>query len=158
MHVLMAASLFLFALGAQEPDKRIRDLEKERGKLARENDPVDRTKLQIKISEILLTLISDAVHGNDLAQMEQRLTEYTAAIRDAHRTMMSTGRDAHDKPKGFKDLEIALRRQVRQLEDLGGLLTFDVRDPVDRAKDEATAIRDDLMKALFGVQSAASGS
>ena len=41
--------------------------------------------------------------------------------------MIKTGRDAHRKPKGFKDLEISLRRQVRILDDIGKGLTFDQR-------------------------------
>ena len=68
--------------------------------------------------------------------------------------MMKTGRDAHRKPGGFKDLEIAFRRHVRQLVDIGKALTFDEREPLDKAKDEAIDIRDDLLKALFGEQNA----
>jgi hypothetical protein len=88
--------------------------------------------------------------------MRKHLGEYMGAIHDAHETMMNTGRDAHRKPGGFKDLEIALRRQVRQLEDIGKALTFDQREPLDKAKDEAADIRDDLLKALFGEQNAPS--
>lgn len=135
-------------------DKRLERLEKEREKLKHAVDPVDRTKTQIRISEILLALVSDAVKTGDLEVMEQRLDEYTDAIQDAHQTMVKTGRDAHKKPKGFKDLEIALRRQVRQLEDIGGALTFDQREPVEKAKDQAADIRDELLKALFGEKNA----
>jgi hypothetical protein len=123
-------------------------------RLKTQGDPVSRTKTNIKISEILITLITDAVRGGDLEVMEHRLDEYTAAIQDAHQTMVKTGRDAHRKPGGFKDLEIALRRQVRQLEDLGGTLTFDQREPVEKAKTQAAEIRDNLIKLLFGGTSA----
>lgn len=137
-------------------DKRLQRLEKERANLGRQTDPVGRTKTQIKISEILLTLVSDAVQSGETEAMEKRLGEYMAAIQDAHQTMMKTGRDAHRKPGGFKELEIALRRQVRQLEDIGKGLTFDQRDPVDKAREQAADIRDDLLKALFGEQNAPS--
>jgi hypothetical protein len=66
--------------------------------------------------------------------------------------MMKTGRDAHKKPKGFRELEISLRRQVNQLKDIGGALSYDQREPVEKARDEAARIRDDLLKALFGSQ------
>ena len=101
-----------------------------------------------------MTLVSDAVKNGDLERMEQRLDEYVAAIQDAHQSMVKTGRDAHRKPKGFKDLEIALRRQVRQLDDIGAGLTFDQREPVVKAREQASSIRDDLLKALFGEQNA----
>src|SRR5262245_13556533 len=93
-------------------DKRLERLEREKEKLKRQSDQVERTKTAIKIAEILLTLVSDAVNAGDYERLEQRLDEYTAAIQDAHQTMAKTGRDAHRRPKGFKDLEIALRRQV----------------------------------------------
>lgn len=137
-------------------DKRVENLRKEKEKLVRQTDPVGRTKTQIKISEILLTLISDAVQSGETEVMERRLGEYLAAIQDAHQTMMKTGRDAHRRPGGFKDLEIALRRHIRQLEDIGKGLTFDQREPVDKARKEAADIRDDLLKALFGEQNAPS--
>ena len=138
-------------------DKRLERLESERAKLARQqNDPVGRTKTQIKIADILLTLVSDAARASDLNVLHARLDEYLSAIRDARQTMMKTGRNAHQKPGGFKDLEIALRQQVRQLEDIGAGLTFDQRDPVSKARDEALGIRDEMLKALFGSDNAPS--
>ena len=137
-------------------DKRLQQLEREKDKLRRQTDPVDRTKTQIKISDLLLTLISDAVRSNAIERMEARLDDYVSAIQDAHQTMMKTGRDAHRKPKGFKELEIALRQQVRQLDDIARGLSFDQREPVEKAREEATSIREELLKALFGEQNAPS--
>ena len=42
------------------------------------------------------------------------------------------------------------------LDDLGHSVTFDQRGPVDKAKQQASDIRDDLLKALFGEQNAPS--
>ncbi|MBI2149744.1 MAG: hypothetical protein HYU27_03960 [Acidobacteria bacterium] len=137
-------------------DKRLQQLDKEKDKLKRQNDPVDRAKTGIKISEILLSLVSDAVRRGDLESMESRLDEYVTTIHGAHQSMVKSGRDARRRPKGFKELEIALRRQVRQLDDLGQQLTFDQREPLDKAKGQASDIRDDLLKALFGEQNAPS--
>ena len=150
--------LLVFTLSsfAFQSNRQLERLEKERANLTRQTDPVGRTKTQIKISEALLTLISDAVQAGDMDLMHKYIAEYLAAIQDAHQTMMKTGRDAHRKPGGFKDLEIALRRHVRQLVDIGKALTFDEREPLDKAKDEAIDIRDDLLKALFGEQNAPS--
>ena len=138
----------------QNDDKQLVRLTSERDKLKRQTDPVDRTKTGIKISEILLTLVSDAIKKGDLELMEDRLDQYTDAIQDAHQTMVKTGRNAQSKPGGFKDLEIALRKQLRQLEDIRGTLTFDERDPVDKARDEVTEVRDALIQALFGGRNA----
>jgi len=135
-------------------DKRLERLDKERARLKAEVDPVERAKSDITISEILLSLASDAVRSGEPEVMEKRLTEYVDTIHDAHQVLIKTGRDAHRKPKGFKYLEIALRHQIRMLEDIGKSLTFDQRTPVDKAKQDASDIRDDLLKALFGEQNA----
>jgi hypothetical protein len=137
-------------------DKRLERLDRERVRLKAVIDPVERTKSDIAISEILLSLAGDAVRSGEPEVLEKRLAEYVDTIQDAHQAMMKTGRDAHRKPKGFKDLEIALRHQIRMLDDIGKSLTFDQRTPVDRAKQEASDIRDDLLKALFGEQNAPS--
>jgi hypothetical protein len=131
-------------------DKRLERLDRDREKLKRTNDPVDRTKIDIDVSEILLSLISDAVKSGEPEVLGKRLSEYVETIQDAHQAMMKTGRDAHRKPKGFKELEISLRRQIRILDDIGRGLTFDQREPVEKAKQQASDIRDDLLKALFG--------
>jgi hypothetical protein len=154
--VVVLLLLNFISFSAAQADKQLQRLQKEIDKLTRQTDPVGRTKTEIKISEILLTMIGDAVRAGDMELMEMRLSEYMAAIQDAHQTMMKTGRDAHRKPGGFKDLEIALRRQVRQLEDIGQALAYDERQPVEKAKDEAADIRDELLKALFGEQNAPS--
>jgi hypothetical protein len=137
-------------------DKRFERLDRERARLKAVADPIERAKSDIAISEILLSLASDAVRSGEPEVLEKRLTEYVDTIQDAHQVLVKTGRDAHRKPKGFKDLEIALRHQIRMLEDIGKSLTFDQRMPVEKAKQEASDIRDDLLKALFGEQNAPS--
>ena len=64
--------------------------------------------------------------------------------------MMNTGRDAQKKAKGFKELEMALRRQIRMLDDMARSVSFDQREPVEKTKQEVSEIRDDIFRALFG--------
>jgi hypothetical protein len=144
-------------LSGQDP-KQLQRLTNEQAKLQRQKDPVDRAKTGIKISEILLAFAGEAANSGDMETMQQRLSEYTETIQTAHRTLVETGRDAHRKPGGFKDLEIAIRRHLRQLEDMGGILSFDERDPVLKARDEASGVREAILNAMFGGQNAASGS
>jgi hypothetical protein len=135
-------------------DKRLTRLEAERDKLKRTTDPIDRTKTDITIADVLLSLAGDAVRAGEPELLEKRLNEYVDTIQDAHQTMVKSGRDAERKPGGFKELEIALRKQMRILEDIGHGLTFDQREPVDKARQQASEIHDDLFKALFGERNA----
>src|SRR6516225_2471574 len=154
--VLAVTSCAIRTFSLQQPqiDKRPERLEREREKLKHTTDPVDRTKIDIDISDILLSLVSDAVRSGEPEALGRRLNEYVETIQDAHQAMMGAGRDAHRKPKGFKDLEISLRRQIRILDDIGKGLSFDQREPVEKAKQQASDIRDDMLKALFGEQNA----
>jgi len=156
--VLLALSMnpseMRLAAAAQQPDRRLQNLEREKERLKHESDPIDRTKTDIKISEILLSLTGDAVRTGDMDAMQQRLDDYVSTINDAHEALTKAHRDAHKKPKGFKDLEISLRRQVNQLKDIGGALSYDQRQPIDNAREQASRIREDLLKALFGNQNA----
>ncbi len=153
---ILLAGLSLYSLSAPplraQQNKQIEQLGKEKLKLQRENDPVGRTKTQIKIADILLVLTGDALRDSDFERMRNYLNEYVAAIQDAHDTMMSSGRDAQKRAGGFKDLEIALRRHMRQLQDMGESLTLDLREPVEKARNQAAEIRDVILKALFGGQ------
>jgi hypothetical protein len=136
-------------------DKRLERLQKEKDKLSRLTDPVERSKSDTVISEILLSLAGDAVKSGEPEVLGKRLNEYIDTIRDAHQGL-TKNRDPRSKPKGFKEFEIALRRQIRMLDDLSKSVGFDQREPVDRAKQEASDIRDDIFKALFGEQNAPS--
>jgi len=153
---LSSCAIHTNALRGGQYDKRLERLQRERDKLTRQTDPVDRTKTYITVCDILLSLAGDAIKSGEPEVLGKRLDEYVTAISEAHQTMMKTGRDAHKKPKGFKDLEIALRRQIRLLDDLARTVSFDQRDPVEKAKERASDAREDIFRALFGEQNAPS--
>jgi hypothetical protein len=50
---------------------------------------------------------------------------------------------------GYRDLEIALRQQIRQLDDIGVGLTLAFREPIQVLIAEMTEIRNDLLDTLF---------
>jgi len=64
--------------------------------------------------------------------------------------MLQSGLDPHKKPGGYKAVEIALRKQIRTLQDIGRLLTVDERVPVDEALNVVVKIREEFIHALFG--------
>jgi hypothetical protein len=149
----LTSSLILLLLtvvpGYTVNDDRAKELQKEREKLQRETDPVDRAKISIKISDLLLEDVADAVKAGNLSQMQEQLTAYTATIEGAHQTLVESGRNAQKKAGGFRELEIALRKQARKFDDYARMLTTDRREPIEAAKKLAIGIRDKLLKALF---------
>lgn len=120
-----------------------------REKLAREDDPDDRAKITVEIGETLLQNIAEAFQKGKVEEGENLLSEYVEAIRKAHEDLKESGRDARRKPKGFKDLEIHLRRSHRELQDVGHLLTYDEREPIRKALTELESIREELLQDLM---------
>jgi hypothetical protein len=146
--LLLAGVLTPIALAGTD-EERARELQKERLKLEKETDPVDRAKIDIKISELILENVGDAVREGNVPRMEEHLALYSASIQDAHQVLIDSGRDAVKKPGGFKELEIALRKHARKLEDFARVLNLQHRIPLEKAKDLAVGIRDKLLKKLF---------
>lgn len=130
-------------------ENRALELQREREKLEKEKDPVDRAKIGIRISDLLLDNVADAVRDGDFVDLQQELSAYVATIEGAHQVLVDSGRNAQKKSGGFKELEIALRKQVRKFDDYARMLTFDRREPLEQAKKLASGLREKLLKALF---------
>ena len=85
----------------------------------------------------------------DFTQMEEQLTQYAATIQFAHENLENSGRNAAKKSDGFRELEIALRKHVRKLDDFARALSLQRRLPLEKTKDLAKTIQEKLLKALF---------
>ena len=125
--IVLFVALCSYSIAQSKAEEQLR---KERLNLTRTTDPVSRTKIQIKISDVLITLMTDAARAGEDKKAEQYLNDYSNTISDAHMTMMKTGKDAHKHPNGFKDLEISLRKQQSRLSDAGKLMDIDSREAV----------------------------
>jgi hypothetical protein len=136
------------AFAASDEDRE-RQLQRERQKLEKEKDPVDRAKIAIKISEILLDDVADAVRAGKVDEMELQLAAYSETIESAHQTLVDSGRNASKKPGGFKELEIALRKHTRKFEEFARMLGIQSRVPLEKAKDFVVGVQKKLLKALF---------
>ena len=82
--------------------------------------------------------------------MKSNLSEYTKTIENGHDTLRDTGRNARSKSDGFLDLEIALRRQLRQLEDIQQTLNAGDRETVNVVIVRVSTIRNSILEALMG--------
>ena len=147
--LLLLTGVFATMASAASEDDRAKELQKERSKFEKETDPVDRAKIGIKISEILIEDVGDAVRQGNFTEMEQQLTAYAETIESAHQALTDSGRNAVNKPSGFRELEIALRKHVRKFDEFARVLNLQRRVPVEKTKNLASGIRDKLLKALF---------
>jgi hypothetical protein len=130
-------------------DKRAKQLQSERQKLDRTRDPADRAESLMKIAEIQLSYVGEAAKVKDYSMMRLYLDQYRQAVSDARDTMMASGFDPYKKPKGYKTVELAIRKHLRVLEDTARTLTLEQRKPVEDVIDTASKIRDEFLRALF---------
>lgn len=137
----------------QAPPALQKKLTDEKAKLKRQTGISDRAKTYVRILDILLDMSADSAGGARLEEMNAQLDEYVATAEETRKTLLAHP-DTTKRPRNIKELEIGLRRQLRQLDDIGKLLTFEERAPVTKAIEVATAVRGEVLKLLFGDQNA----
>lgn len=124
-------------------------LARERGRLQDLTDPVDKTRSWITISQILLDFAAGAGREGNMKDMQSLLDQYVTAIRSARDTIINSDRNAERDPEGYRDLEISLRGQIGQLQDLNRSLSVDDRPAVQNAIDIALSVREQVFRRLF---------
>lgn len=149
MRLLRPAASLLLTLGLVSMAAAGADLKKLRQELARETDPADRAKITVKIGEELLNRASKRYKDGDYAEGEAILLEYRQAVHKAYDDLVETGRDARRKPKGFKHLEIHLRKTRHRLEDMARSVLYDSRQPIEEAMKDLEELRMKLLNNLM---------
>jgi hypothetical protein len=137
--------------------QRSERLAAERGNLTEVTDPVSRTRSYITISEILLSFASEAIRDGAIGDVKPLMDQYIMAVEGGRDAIIDSGRDAERRPDGYKDLEIAMREQLRLLEDMSRKLSLDDRKPIEGAIAAATSVRDEMLERLFPSRATASG-
>jgi len=122
-----------------------------KAKLAQEQDAPDRAKIIVKLGNELLPRVQLAYQEGQYEQGEAVLAEYLGYIRSAHQDLKKSGRVARKKPKGFKDLEIHLRKSIRLLDDVARAVPYANRAPIATTRQEMEIIWHELIAALFGL-------
>ena len=133
-------------------DSRLDRLSEERAALETTTNPVARTRIQIRIADLMISFVGDAVELGDGELLEERIGEYRAVIIDARDTMLNSGRNAVNDASGYRELEIALRQNLRQVDDIGAQLNFQRRQPLERLINEISDIREEMLDMLFPEQ------
>lgn len=118
-------------------------------KLAREQDPVKKAKLEIKLARLTLLQAKDTRGKGEAKASLDLIQAYGAHIENAWNLLQKSGRAAHKKPQGFKELDIELREDGRYLEDLKRGFSLADREPIEKIIANVERIRAEVLKALF---------
>ena len=143
---LVCLSGALFA-GEETHDQKYQQLE---AKLKITADPIAKAKVLIKISDFHLRTAVNFAQKGDFPQADQNLSRYRDAIRQTREILKSSGRNAQKKPAGFKDFELALRKQLRTLDDLSGLYAYEQAKLVNETIEDAKSAQEYMLLQIFG--------
>jgi hypothetical protein len=134
---------------AASPPRR-RDKEEDLlARIQRQSDPVKKAKLEIRLGRVKLLQSMAACDRGDIEETNRLLGVYMETLNGAWERLKNSGRVAHKKSSGFKELDIELREDARYLEDLRRRLPFAERGTATRVAEEVDELRNKVLKALF---------
>ncbi len=119
-------------------------------KLTRENNPVGKVKILIKMSDIDLQSAAQWIKKEAFSEADKHLKQYSGVITHALETLKTSHRNAQKDPSGFKEFELSLRRQLRILADLKSHYSFDRVDDISQVIATAESAQQEMFKEIFG--------
>lgn len=118
-------------------------------RIQNERNPVKKAKLEIKLAKLQLAEVQDAYGQGHTEVGAKLLGTFLATMKGSWKLLQSSGRNAAKKPDGFRELEISLRENGRDLQDLGRTVSYFDRAPVLNAAKQLDQMRGEVLHALF---------
>lgn len=115
----------------------------------REHDPVRRAKLLTKLSAEEFHSFREAVDAGNFPGALGLLGAYRDELARAQKDLAATGVDAEKRPKGFKELQISLRQNLRTLDDVLVSVPAGEREPFDTIRQQLERANKELILELF---------
>jgi hypothetical protein len=97
--------------------------------------------------------LTDANNLFNQGELEKGMADIREVVEYAHKAANA----ASASGKHLKETEIDLRKLAKRMHDIGQSLSFEDRDPVQKAVDEIEQIRSDLMVRMWGPQAEPKG-
>ena len=114
-----------------------------------EQNPVKKAKDEIKAARLKLTEVQDAYSQGHIEDGVKLLGAYVDEMKTSWKFLQDSGRKASKQPDGFRELEIALREDVRSLQDLARIVSYFDRPPLEKAGQELDRMRNEVLQSLF---------
>jgi len=118
-------------------------------RIQRQQNPVKKAKDEIKLARLKLTQVRDAYAQGHIEAGAKLLGTFVDTMKTSWKLLQDSGRKASKQPEGFRELEIALRENVRLLQDLGRTVSYFDRAPLMNAAQELEQMRYEVLHALF---------
>jgi hypothetical protein len=110
----------------------------------------EQAKLCLEYAHRLLTEANTLFNQGDLEKGQAEIREVVEYAHKGANAASASG-------KHVKETEIDLRKLAKRMHDIGQSLSFEDREPVQKAVDEIEQIRSDLMVKMWGPQAEPKG-
>jgi len=115
----------------------------------RENDPVRKVKILSKLGDAQFDRLHRETDEGKFAEALQTIAEYRDEVRTAEAALKATGADPERKPGGFKQLQIHLRKGLREISQTILLVPVEQRERFEAISSELAHINRELIDLLF---------
>ena len=102
------------------------------------------------MSGVNLKLVNRVVKKGNFSEANTILNRYVKDVKQARQILSKSGRNAQKKAAGFKHLEISLRKQLRELNDIKTHYSFDEQGSVDKTIKYVEDVKQEIMTIIFG--------
>jgi hypothetical protein len=114
-----------------------------------ESDAVRKARRLPRLGEMQLEQLRQLVSNGQLEKAFRTLEAYRDNVRAAHDALDESGIDAERRPRGFRQMEIHLRRSVRELSDTISRLPVERREEFEAIHAEIVEMQTSLIDMLF---------
>jgi len=116
---------------------------------AQESDPVRKAKALPRLGEAQFEQVRKEIAAQSYDQALHIVEDYRDEVRGAVAALKSTGVNAERRPSGFKQLQIHLRKSLRELDQTLLALPDDQRPPFESIRQELLSTEKELLDLLF---------
>jgi len=120
-----------------------------RSQFDRETDPVRKAKMMPRLESAEFAELRKLMDGGDYPNALVMLGDIRDQIRDTSNALDARGVDPEKKPAGFKELQIAAREAVRDINDVLFTIPEDWQKPFRDIHQELDQINKHLILELF---------
>ena len=147
--VVFVAILFGIGLGAlslRASTDKLADLQAE---FDRESGGVRKAKLLDKLGDVQFTVTREAGKSNDYSTVDVIMEKYRDNVRSAFLSLKKQHPEAERHPNGYKQLEMSVRKGIREVDDTLLVAPPDYKPPLQLVRQDLISMDDEMLRMLF---------
>ena len=113
------------------------------------SDPVRKAKALTKLGDAQLNLANQETDAGNFAQALKIFQQYRDEVKTAHAALKASGIDAERRPNGFKQLQMHVRKAIREIGQTTLAVPVEQRKPFEATREELLHIEKELIDMLF---------